>query len=143
NNPSDYLGDPAEFANDISCGPTSAAACTFIPAGDGSFSQNIQRLGLYFQDSWRATRRLTVNYGLRWDTTFGLFDGSGRTQAQNPAFLTLQQLGINLVNRTPDDYRKEFGPRLGIAYALGEKSDTVIRAGIGLYYNDLAQNGWV
>lgn len=142
-NPSDYLGDPAEFATDISCGAASAATCTFTPAGNGSFSQNVQRLGLYFQDSWRATRRLTVNYGLRWDTTFGLFEASGRTQGQNPAYLTLQQLGIPLVNRTPHDYRKGFGPRLGLAYALGEKSDTVIRAGIGLYYNDLAQNGWV
>src|SRR6202008_4406380 len=40
------------------------------------------------------------------------------------------------------DYRKQFGPRLGIAYSPGASGDTVIRAGFGLLYNDLAQNGW-
>src|SRR5271154_3229244 len=43
--------------------------CTFTPAGDGSFSQNIQRLGLYAEDSWRVSHNLTVNYGLRSQTT--------------------------------------------------------------------------
>ena len=63
---------------------TSLPNSAFTPAGDGSFSQNVQRLGLYAEDSWRVTPRLTVNYGLRYDTTFGLFDASGRSQAQNP-----------------------------------------------------------
>jgi hypothetical protein len=43
----------------------------------------------------------------------------------------------------PHDYRLALAPRLGIAYALGRDRSTVIRAGAGLYYNDLAQNGWV
>src|SRR5581483_578691 len=43
----------------------------------------------------------------------------------------------------PHDYRAGFGPRLGIAYSPGQGGTTVVRAGIGLYYNDLAQNGWV
>ena len=89
------------------------------------------------------TPRLTVNYGLRYDTTFGLFTASGRSQLDNPAFLTLRALQIPLASGAPHDYRKAFGPRLGVAYALGESANTVIRAGIGLYYNDLAQNGWV
>src|ERR1019366_2445335 len=41
------------------------------------------------------------------------------------------------------DYRKAFQPRLGIAYGLGQDQRTVIRAGMGMYYNDLTQNGWV
>ena len=45
----------------------------FTPAGDGSFSQNIQRLAFYAEDSWRVSRQLTVNYGLRYQTTWGLF----------------------------------------------------------------------
>jgi len=43
----------------------------YTPAGDGSFSQNIQRLALYAEDSWRVTPKLTVNYGLRWQSTWG------------------------------------------------------------------------
>ncbi len=76
----------------------------------------MQRLGFYAQDSWRVTKHLTVNYGLRYDTTFGLFEASGRNQLQNPAYLTLQALQIPLVRAAPHDYRKAVAPRLGIAY---------------------------
>jgi hypothetical protein len=112
------------------------------PAGDGSFSQSVQRLAIYAQDSWRVTRHLTFNYGLRYQTTFGLFTASGHSQLENPAFLTLQALGIPLISGAPHDYRKQFGPRLGIAYSPGDSGKTVVRAGFGLFYNDLAQGGW-
>jgi len=145
NDPDFYAANPSQFYFSSQCAaPAPAdASCTFTPAGDGSFSQNVQRLGLYAQDSWRVTPRLTINYGLRYDTTFGLFNAEGRSQLQNPAFLTLKALDIPLISGAPHDYRKQFGPRMGIAYALGRDSNTVVRAGIGLYYNDLAQNGWV
>jgi len=126
--PTYYLANPAQFT---------MAGGAFTPAGDGSFSQNVQRLGLYAEDSWRVTSRLTVNYGLRYDTTFGLFIASGRDQSFNPA------LSTGLVNGIPHDYRKAFAPRLGIAQALGAARRTVLRAGVGLYFNDLAQGGWV
>jgi len=150
-NPVDYLDAPQQFAVDLTCTPTATLAvtpgttCSSTPAGNGSFSQNVQRLGVYAEDSWRAAPHLTVNYGLRYDTTFGLFTASGRSQLDNPALLTLEALQIPLFQRpaAPRDYRKQFGPRLGIAYAPGQSRNTVIRAGFGLFYNDLAQNGWV
>jgi len=150
-NPLDYLNNPQQFAVDLTCTPTATLAvtagttCTNTPAGNGSFSQNVQRLGLYAEDSWRATPHLTLNYGLRYDTTSGLFTASGRSQLDNPALLTLDALQIPLFQHpgAPHDYRKQFGPRLGIAYAPGQSRNTVIRAGFGLFYNDLAQNGWV
>jgi hypothetical protein len=116
--------------------------CTFTPAGDGSFSQNVQRLGLYAEDSWRVSHQLTINYGLRYQTSWGLFIGSGRSEAYNPAYLTLQALQIPIVPSVPSDYRRQVAPRLGLAYAPGASGKTVIRAGFGLYYDDLAQNGW-
>ncbi|HEV3512731.1 MAG TPA: carboxypeptidase regulatory-like domain-containing protein, partial [Candidatus Sulfotelmatobacter sp.] len=64
--PTYYVANPGQFAVDY------AAGASTMPAGDRSFSQNVQRLGLYVQDSWRATRHFTVNSGLRWQTTFGL-----------------------------------------------------------------------
>jgi len=145
-----YYADPAhaaEFYFSPQClAPTpddGSVSCTYTPASDGRFSQNVKRLGLFAQDSWRVSSHFTVNYGLRYDTTFGLFTGSGRSQLQNPAYITLKALQIPLINGAPHDYRKQFGPRLGIAYSPGRSESTVIRAGIGLYYNDLAQNGWV
>jgi len=121
---------------------SSGIGCSFTPAGDGSFSQNVQRLGLYAEDSWRVSHQLTVNYGLRYQTTWGLFTGSGRSEADNPAYLTLQALQIPVVPSVPSDYHKQIAPRLGVAYSPGSSGKTVIRAGFGLYYDDLAQNGW-
>jgi len=132
--PTFYLANPGQFPIDYAAG----AATT--PASDGSFSQDVQRLGLYAEDSWRVTPHLTVNYGLRYQTTFGLFTASGRNQEANPAFVTLQALAIPV--SVPHDYRRQFGPRIGVAYSPGVSGKTVIRAGFGMFYNDLAQNGW-
>ncbi|HXX17233.1 MAG TPA: TonB-dependent receptor [Candidatus Eremiobacteraceae bacterium] len=129
--PTYYLANLGQFATDYAAGSVST------PAHDGSFSQNVQRLGLYAEDSWRVNSRLTLDYGLRYDTTFGLFIASGRDQSFNPA------LSTGLVNGIPHDYRKAFAPRLGVAQSVGGAQKTVIRAGVGLYYDDLAQNGWV
>jgi len=143
--PSFYQLNPAQFVADYHC--TAAAlpgtTCDDTDAGDGTFAQSLRRLGFYAEDSWRVTPSLTINAGLRYDTTFGLFTASGRDQTLNPAFSTLQALGIPLVSGIPHDDRKAFAPRLGIAYTPGSSGRTVLRAGVGLYYNDLAQNGWV
>ena len=151
-NPADYLGNPQQFAVDLNCTPTETLAvtpgttCTSTPAGNGSFSQNVQRLGIYAEDSWRASSNLTVNYrpAIRHDVRTvqrvgpvavgksGAADGGSAADSacfQHPA--------------APHDYRRQFGPRLGIAYAPGRSRNTVFRAGFGLFYNDLAQNGWV
>jgi hypothetical protein len=145
--PDFYAANPDAFFFSSGCvdqpSDESGISCSFTPAGDGSFVQNIQRLGIYAEDSWRITPHLNFNYGLRWDTSFGLFTGSGRSQLENPAYLTLQALQIPLLNGAPHDYRHAFGPRLGLIWSPGESGNTVIRAGFGLYYNDLAQNGWV
>jgi outer membrane receptor protein involved in Fe transport len=74
--------------------PTPASLAPITPAGDGSFSQNVQRLAFYGEDSWRVSHHLTVNYGLRYQTTYGLFEGSGRSQLENSAYITLQALQI-------------------------------------------------
>ncbi|PYQ38788.1 MAG: hypothetical protein DMG99_17905, partial [Acidobacteria bacterium] len=133
--PTYYVANPAQFSVDYAAGAAST------PASDGSFSQNVQRLALYAQDSWRVTPHLTFNYGLRYQTTFGLFTASGRSQTENPAYLTLQVLGISLIRGLPHNDRKQFAPRLGLTYALERSGKTVLRAGFGLFYDDLAQGG--
>src|SRR4029077_12596522 len=97
--PSFYVANPSQFYSDLTCATPAPAnvTCAATPASDGSFSQNVQRLGLYAQDSWRAKPNLTLNYGLRWDTTFGLFDASGRCQMENPAQLPARSLGRAVV----------------------------------------------
>jgi Carboxypeptidase regulatory-like domain/TonB dependent receptor len=135
--PSYYIANPAQFAADYAAGSSRSGG------GNGAFSQNVQRLGFYLQDSWRATPSFTINLGARYDTTYGLFIASGRSQAQNPAYVTLKALSIHLAPGIPDDYRGALAPRIGLAWSPGSAGKTVLRAGFGLYYNDLAQNGWV
>src|SRR6266446_321969 len=116
NDPSFYAAHPSHFYFSSTCAPPVPAGvtCSTTPAGDGSFSQNVQRLGIYAQDSWRITPHLTINYGLRYDSTFGLFIASGHDQSVNPALA-----GNGIVSGIPHDYRKAFAPRLGVAYAPG------------------------
>jgi len=136
NNPSYYTLNAinlAQFPIDLAAGEVTT------PGGNGGFSQNVQRLGLYAEDSWRVSHHFTVNYGLRYQTTFGLFQASGESQAANPSFILLPSLGYP--EAVPHDDRKQIAPRLGIAYSPGGREKTVIRAGFGLYYDDLAQTG--
>ncbi|MGA8298952.1 MAG: TonB-dependent receptor [Terriglobales bacterium] len=149
NNPDYYVANPSQFyfvPPTAQCNPAPdpilnpGIGCSYTPAGNGAFSQNVQRLALYAEDSWRVSHRLTVNYGLRWQTTFGLFNASGVSQEANPSFPLLPSLGYP--EAAPDDYRKQLAPRLGIAYSPGDSEKTVLRAGFGLYFDDLAQNGW-
>jgi hypothetical protein len=146
NNPTYYVQNPGVFGTFapgcVGFDATDNSTCTYTPAGDGSFSQNVQRLALYAEDSWRVSRQLTLNYGLRYQTTWGLFIGSGRSEAENAAYTTLQALQIPIVPTLPHDYRKQVAPRIGIAYSPGGSGKTVLRAGFGLFYDDLAQNGW-
>ena len=146
--PTFYANNPAQFY--LSC---NAPRCTlaasqnhapFTPAGDGSFSQNVQRLGFYAQDSWRVTPHLTIDYGLRYDTTFGLFTASGQSQLDNPALLTLRALQIPFFRRGARTIIARHSRRAWeLRTRSGESESTVMRAGFGRFYNDLAQNGWV
>lgn len=111
--------------------------------GNGAWSQNLQRVGAYAGDSWQMKPNLLLSYGLRYDTTFGLFQASGRSQAANPAWQALHARGSPLAPGIPHDYRRALAPRLGLAWAPGNSARTVIRAGAGLVYSDLLQNGWV
>ena len=146
-----YINDPTFYVRNrgvfgtftprcIDFTTSDGSTCTYTPAGNGNFSQNVQRLAFYGEDSWRVSHHLTVNYGVRYQTTFGLFEAFGQSQAGNPSFDLLPSLGYP--EAVPHDDRKQIAPRLGIAYSPGDNEKTVIRAGFGLYYDDLAQNGW-
>src|SRR5271156_2555177 len=111
-NPTYYLDNQAQFTSDLLNGASTSNL-------GGGFSQNVQRVAFYGEDSWHASARVTLNYGLRYSTTFGLLNGADRTQAFNPGYLTLAALGIPLVSHAPGDDHKQFAPRLGFAWPPG------------------------
>jgi outer membrane receptor protein involved in Fe transport len=89
------------------------------------------RYAAYFQDDWKATQRLTVNIGVRYEYNSAATDVKGLWRSLD---FTKEVNGIpTLVPniRTPyhfnDPEKKMFMPRIGLAYRLSEK--TVIRTG--------------
>ena len=58
-NPTFYLTNPSQLTAELNCLPPfdtpDTCQTTSTPAGNGSFSQNVQRLGLYAMDAWRVT----------------------------------------------------------------------------------------
>jgi len=97
-------------------------------------------LGFYVQDSWKVTRKFTLDYGLRYDYQGYMTEQYGRMQ--NASFTTPDKLlgrnGAVLYGATCNcqfshNYPFAFGPRLGGAYQLNTK--TVIRGGGGVQYD--------
>ena len=97
--------------------------------------------GIYLQDSFRWTPRLTLNFGMRWDY-FGVVAEKNNLFYQfDPASGLLSQVGSSggpshLYN---PDYNN-FAPRVAFSYDLTGKGRTVIRGGWGMFYDAFSQD---
>ena len=98
---------------------------------------------VYLQDSWKVSRKLTLDYGLRWDygtyqkEQFGRY-GDFSPTAPNPSASGRPGALIYEANcncQFAHNYPYAIGPRLGGAYQINR--NTVIRGGIGLVYGSL------
>jgi hypothetical protein len=96
-----------------------------------------KQLGLYFQDDWKVTKRLTVNLGVRWDKDFNLVGASAI--AKSRTYLELLAIGSPFAKLSHDD-DKDFSPRVGLAYDLTGQGKHILHAGYGLYYGNIFQN---
>ncbi len=102
---------------------------------------------LFAQDNWKATPRLTVNAGFRWDPFFPYTDSEGRVACFVPGAQSVRfpnaPVGMLFGGKNHDRgcpnssvYNNpwNFGPRLGFAYQLTENGKSSIRGGAGYYY---------
>ncbi len=91
------------------------------------------RLGIYFGDTWKIRPNLTLNAGLRWS------HDTGRTDSDLPAIPALNAFipGKGNPVRNPGS---NFGPQLGIAWDPQNNGKTVIRAGIGVFFENVIYN---
>jgi hypothetical protein len=131
---------------------------SFVQASQQLLDSRSKYYGFYAQDSWRATRNLTLNYGLRWEASTPWYDTQNKLETvvlgeQSLAFPTAP-LGLVVpgdpgIPRTlgPTKYTN-FAPRIGFAYSpdttdgflgklLGGSGKTSIRAGYGIFYSSI------
>jgi hypothetical protein len=106
----------------------------------------------YAQDSWKVTRKLTLDYGLRYDFETYLKEQYGRMpntvfNVTNPVTGTpgatlFEGSGGGRCNCAfSHNYPFAFGPRVGVAYQVLPK--TVIRGGVGIQYNQAPNNAFL
>jgi hypothetical protein len=88
----------------------------------------------YIQDDWRATSRLTLNLGLRYEFATPQWDANNKLTNFDPATRTLLQAkdGSIYDRALVNADKNNFGPRLGLAYSIDDK--TVLRSAYGLGY---------
>ena len=135
-------------------GVTGNSFASFLLGAVDSASRNVlayvpsnryRYLSFYAQDDWKVTRKLTLNYGLRYEIYTPRYEAHDNLSAfsatiPNPGagnlpgaieFLGTGPGRSGLQSFANTDY-KNFGPRIGLAYAITDK--TVLHAGYGIYF---------
>lgn len=139
-NPSTILGDPATYPQGFS----SPGAVVGMAQANGNpyFLVATKQLGFYGQDDWKASQRLTLSLGLRWDKDFNMIGGSDVKASRTYQELVALNDPISnpYVRKLPHDDNLDFSPRVGFAYDLTGKGNHVLRGGFGLYYGNVFQN---
>ena len=143
----DNTGDP--FASFL-LGAVSSGNLNYL----GSQSAHrFASMGIFAQDDIKWTSRLTFNLGLRYERFWPMSDANGRLTSFDPRtanpgadgrpgalIFAGDGPGRTGSNRFQEIYNKAFGPRVGLAYQLNSR--TVMRAGYGIYYQELKEPGW-
>jgi trimeric autotransporter adhesin len=140
------LGPNANNINNVTAERNGSGLATYLlgagslQAGENAvlMALSAKYFALYNQSDWRVNNRLTVNLGLRWDVQpspserynrVSSFSYEGQT-AGTPGRLYFPGVsGDRGLYRTP---WRDFGPRVGMAYRLGER--IVVRAGAGVNF---------
>ncbi len=114
---------------------------TFIQGfGDPNSTIKNTPIAFFAQDTWKATRRLTINYGVRYDVELtdtiapvGIRDPlSGITLSA--ADILAAQDAVGVQQGFPRD-KNNIAPRFGFAYDISGSGKTVVRGAFGLFYD--------
>jgi hypothetical protein len=145
-NPQDYflflqfdgVGIPGAAIQPPGSALSGSAGFGLITSSDRARFPIFNNFSLFGQDTWRATQRFTVTYGLRWEVNTPPTENSNNSPAtilglDNPPTATIAAPGTPLWKTTYNN----FAPRLGLAYRLFQKPgrETMLRGGFGLFYD--------
>lgn len=154
-------GLPSTDGQNLSGGTTGHGYASFLLGGADSASVSTQQdpqfrktaWGVYAQDSWKVTRKLTVDYGLRYDIQTALTELHDRLAVFAPTVVNPSAGnrlgGMAYAGEGPGriggqftkTYPFAFGPRLGAAWQIAPQ--TVLRAGAGITYSQTAGYSWI
>ncbi len=99
--------------------------------------------GLFAQDTWQATKKLTINYGIRWDDFGNAYSRSPQTvfanlYMANAATMT-ERVANGVMKQTKNALANSitnvWSPRVGLAWDPTGNGEWVVRGGVGVYHN--------
>jgi hypothetical protein len=127
-NPLNYPVQNVRFGDGL--GFSTLSPALGFPAG-GLGPDN--RIGLYIGDSWKVKSNFTLSLGLRYDRD------TGRTDSDLPAIPAINNAFAGFGNPVKQA-NKNFAPQFGFAWDPAKNGKTVVRGGIGLYYENVIYN---
>jgi len=127
-NPLNYPTERVRYGNGL--GFSTLEPALGFPAG-GLGPDN--RIGWYFGDSWKVRPNFTLSLGVRYDRD------TGRTDSDLPADPSINAAFPGFGNQVAQP-NKNFAPQLGIAWDPMNNGKTVIRGGVGLFYENIIYN---
>jgi hypothetical protein len=131
-NPDNNIFALADFlAGDIASGG--------IAVGDAERKVVVNGIDFFGQDAWQVTRKLNINFGLRWDYFGPLHSSANDLAVFIPSQGGIKVQGNGISGIFPPD-KNNFAPRFGFAYQPTEKADLVVRGGIGVFYDQINMN---
>ncbi len=119
-------------SKDGSCGST-------IAVGNPERYVTVSAFSLFVGDSWKATRRLSLDFGMRYEY-FGVLKSNSADTANfvpGKGLLIPGQGGLSSLYQTDPN---NFAPRVGFAYQANQKGDLVVRGGFGVFYDQINMN---
>ena len=141
NNVTQYVKGNPRFANSGSIGALQnffAGNMNRSRSSAGDFLRHMQNegYGLFVQDDWRLSRSFTVNLGVRYELNTVVNEGNNLEGNFDPN-QGLVQVGKQIGSIFNGDHNN-FAPRIGIAWDVAGNGKTVIRAGGGVFYEQLS-----
>ncbi|MBY0497416.1 MAG: carboxypeptidase regulatory-like domain-containing protein [Cyanobacteria bacterium] len=97
-----------------------------IGVGTGRVEAVNQLIGAYVQDSLKATEKLTINYGVRYDVEVGAVNPGGAPGTRSLVDASRRRTDTN-----------NWAPRVQFTYDLGGDGATVLRGGYGIFYDQI------
>jgi len=101
-----------------------------------SYGQSINKLGVFFDDAWTITKRLTLNLGLRFDHQDGNFVEVDKLDAN------MKPTGDKVPGQDNVIVWNTWSPRLGLVYQLTSDMKTILRLNYGYYYDGMTTNSF-